>query len=313
VPPTTTGTIPRTSLPTRTVADVTPRGWVPVDFGSAQVSVPAAWHLEYDTPCKYPSPPGTLYVGAISGSCPAQALGHGRCHLVHDCPSSTPVVYLFNFRAPGRSATRITINGLSVGKTSLGDMVSYQVPALGVWLTARGRNVVRVLQTLTRSPAAIVLAAGPVLRVPKSWKWVTAGGLRLAVPPTWPTLTSDLEGAACVRELALGRPDAVVLDSDRYIGSVISCPAPAPFLIFRHVMPDSGVVVDLHPERDAGWPPGSGSYGDCLVLGVLRACPYERSLSPMTRWPRPTSSSSASRCPDALATRLSRLALPGTG
>jgi hypothetical protein len=56
-----TGTPGTTSQPAL-VADVTPPGWVPVDFGNAQVSVPADWNITYNEQCAIPVGPGTIYV-----------------------------------------------------------------------------------------------------------------------------------------------------------------------------------------------------------------------------------------------------------
>lgn len=64
-----------TSVPTVTtlpslVADVTPPGWVPVDFGDAQISVPADWSLNYTDMgsgpgCPLPQATGWLNVGVL--------------------------------------------------------------------------------------------------------------------------------------------------------------------------------------------------------------------------------------------------------
>jgi hypothetical protein len=86
---TTRPTGPATNLGTL-VASVTPPGWVPVDFGDGQVSVPVNWHVEYDVEelgdsvigdCGLPSPPGALYVGMWAPLQPAPGAGQrqGTC------------------------------------------------------------------------------------------------------------------------------------------------------------------------------------------------------------------------------------------
>jgi hypothetical protein len=55
---------PATNLGTL-VADVTPPGWVAVDYGNAQVSVPADWAVADGPSCRDPGRPGTVFLGPI--------------------------------------------------------------------------------------------------------------------------------------------------------------------------------------------------------------------------------------------------------
>jgi hypothetical protein len=44
----------------------TPAGWIPVAFGNAQISVPAAWWVLYNSsPCPTGSPPGEVFVNPL--------------------------------------------------------------------------------------------------------------------------------------------------------------------------------------------------------------------------------------------------------
>ncbi len=67
--PTTAKALPAVDL------SATPAGWVPVAFGNAQLSVPAAWWVFYDSPpCPTGSPTGEVFVNPPPGvfACPLE-------------------------------------------------------------------------------------------------------------------------------------------------------------------------------------------------------------------------------------------------
>jgi hypothetical protein len=154
---------------------------------------------------------------------------------------------------------------------------SYEVPSLDVLISVHGTAASSVVRTLTRSPATVVLASGPVPQVPTSWRWLRAGPVDLAVPADWPTSTSDVEGPGCGAPVYVALKDVVVLDSDTFAGWGMSCPSiPLPPPVPRE--PTDGLVVDLHPFATGAWPP-SEAIGPCTELRGATACPVLRSVT----------------------------------
>lgn len=261
------------------VADVTPRGWVPVDFGNAQLSVPASWNILYDPSCQPPVSPGTIVVGTeLAAAC--QRLPGPR--------KSPPVVYLAPLTTPlGLSDFGETdINGFSVweqtgGGSAKSTNVTVLVPSLGVEVDAFGPGIVTgIIDTLTYSPAAEVLAKGPVDPVPSRWKWVVADELvelKVAVPANWAHQTSSVEGPPCHGERVLILRDSYVVDGD-------GTQPPAGLCVGYEVprqpqRPSDGVVIDLHPNPTSGWPPNQLPTGTCTSRNGLTVCPYARPLT----------------------------------
>jgi hypothetical protein len=162
------------------------------------------------------------------------------------------------------------VNGLStrIAQSATGTYVV--VPELGVVLDLVGTGSKAVLSTLTRSPAAVVLSMATAPVLPKSWKWVTGGDIRVAVPSSWPTTSSNVDGPMCTTEFALPG-SRVVLDSDAISGATAGCPEI--FTPGTTQPPENGLVIDLRPSDS--WPPSTG-FGPCLYLHGVTACPYER-------------------------------------
>lgn len=219
--PTTSDSRPRPTVTTTTLpavlASATPAGWVPVDYGDAQVSVPADWEIGYDVGCPMAAAPGEIFVGITPSAtwCPG---GTGSPYVIVS-PLVPPSSMLTH--APPEK----TINGVEAwGRVGPNGSGYYNVPDLGVQITLHGRQALAVLATLTRSPAIVALAAGPATAVPRSWKWVTGGSVRFAVPASWSTATSNVEGPGCGRQNIVAPKNTVVLDSDAYSGATISCP-----------------------------------------------------------------------------------------
>jgi len=89
-------------------------------------------------------------------------------------------------QAPLAGENRITVNGVPVYVGRSGIVLTYDAPSLGVEVEARGSMAPRILATLTPSPRAAALGAGPAPSVPPSWRPVSFSGLRFSVPADWP-------------------------------------------------------------------------------------------------------------------------------
>ena len=185
--PTTTKALPAVDL------SATPAGWVPVAYGDAEISVPAAWWVLYNSyPCPTGSPPGEVFVNPPPGgfACPLE-IAPDPSTTVSFGPQRSPHDVFGNPEA---------INGIFVWPYTTGPQSSYLVPSLGVEITVDGPLGQRVLHTLTWSPRSVVLAPGSAPAVPSSWQQVTFAGLRFSVPAGWPinrtSVTPGL-GAVC--------------------------------------------------------------------------------------------------------------------
>ncbi len=149
-----TTTVPPTTQPVPAVdVSATPSGWVPVAYGDAQVSVPATF-------CEVATTPDSLFIGSPSGASTIFSCGpEGRVG------SQSTVVNLVSIRQVPRpyAGEKPTIrNGVPVYLCQhSGDEFSYFAPSVGIEISAGGPLARRVVDSLTRSPRAIVLAVGP--------------------------------------------------------------------------------------------------------------------------------------------------------
>ena len=187
-----TTTVPTTAkvLPAVDPA-ATPAGWVPIAFGNAQVSVPPTWWVLYNSSvCVTGSPVGDVYVNPRGGFCSATGTPKGE--------TAVTLVPLNEkkYQPPSAYGQRQVINGIvvyelySFSPTANGG--TYLVPSRGVEIEAEGPLAKRVVDTLSRSPRAVVLASGPVTTVPSSWRSVRFAGLRFSVPANWPMTQTQL-------------------------------------------------------------------------------------------------------------------------
>ena len=260
----TTTTSPPLTKPGVTVdLDATPKGWVPIDFGDAQVSVPSSWAISLDT-CQQER--GTVYLGIQN-------------NLRYGCPpvQSDDAVGLIPVPRPtpkiGTEHPTV-VNGIDVFRLNGSRLETFWlVPSLGVELILRGTLSTRVLGTLTHSPRSLVLARGTHASVPSSWHRVTFGGVSIAVPGEWPEVQSSSWGSCISVNLSLFAPIRVVLNAGT-TPSGIACPA-FPAIGVTAGEPTDGLVIDpgplgpLQAETDSGV---------CLQINGLTACPTSKDL-----------------------------------
>ena len=245
----------------------TPAGWVQVAFGNAQVSVPAAWWVLYNSPpCPTGSPRGEVFVNPLPGvfHCPAET-APGPSTMVRFGPPTSPHSTVLGHPE--------VINGISVYPYPTGPQSSYLVPSLGVDITVDGSLGQRVLHTLTWSPRSVVLAPGSSPAIPSSWQQVSFAGLRFSVPAGWPI--SRTSGAAS----GLGNPcetpgvaffaSGVTLSTDTHLLPPNACAvgaySNAPQLPMDGVQVDSGSHLQFHVTLSFS--------AHCLDLHGLTACP----------------------------------------
>ena len=249
----------------------TTAGWVPVDYGNAQVSVPPGAVISSNG-CPDPGAPVTVHLGR-------QPAGVFNCPLE---PAGVTVVTLESLPA-GWSTSGLAahaVNGIEEF-SKVNDVVEAEelVPSLGVEVQASGPLASRVLGTLTRSPRGVVLAGGRTPRVPRSWHRVTFGGLSVAVPATWPVQHTTDEGTPCERQppwepgpvAGAGSQPIVILDAGQ--GPLPSCPATAPAQVDQPVEPaKDGLVIDPGPVGPLS---GATYDGPCTSVAGLRICPVK--------------------------------------
>ncbi len=147
------------------------KGWKPVAYGTAVVSVPPSWHVEYELAC--PSGEGTVVMlGTPDG---------------RTCPSA-PSGYVFWVRPLGPWAATLggdptrRLHGLVVYEVpqELGAHgLTWAVPSLGVELTGQGPAARAVAGTLRR------LHGSPATHTPKGWKLTGFSSLGISVPDAW--------------------------------------------------------------------------------------------------------------------------------
>ncbi len=116
----------------------TPRGWVAVDYGTAQISVPADW-VRGACPA---SPTGTVILGTAGVDCPT----HG---------SNWPAVRIVPFRPPLTTDRPVRINDIKAYPVPYRghghDIAIDQVPSLGVEVETNGPLFAKIIATVTRA------------------------------------------------------------------------------------------------------------------------------------------------------------------
>ena len=255
---TTAKTLPAVDL------SATPAGWVPVAFGNAQISVPAAWWVLYNSyPCPTGSPPGEVFVNPPPGAfaCPLEI-----------APGSSTAVSFGPPRSPHSTVLGHpeVINGILVYRYPTGPQSSYLAPSLGVEITVDGPLGQRVLHTLTWSPRSVVLAPGSSPAIPSSWRYVSFAGLRFSVPAKWPLNRTQVTpglGAICREQGVAFWDTTVTLSTDSRRLLAVLCPRMSP----TPQPPENGVQVDSGLRTEPTVTLSLSAH--CLVLHGLTACP----------------------------------------
>lgn len=239
-----------------TDASATQIGWVQIDFGDAQISVPTAWWVTYNGGACGTTPPGLLVVHSPSypAWCGNISYAEGTKK-----PAAPPSLVTLNPEIgsyPVLLTPPLLINGISVYVVRSSDPSTaiYLAPRLKVVITTSGPAGLQVLDTLAPSPRVAVLAATrrPPAS-PTSWRWHSFEGIRFATPPAWPVLRTSVAYACGTTSVALGgrllvrgtkkqtiEPDRPVVDLDTD-GSVYtgSCPFDE-----QEYAPGNGVDID---------------------------------------------------------------------
>jgi hypothetical protein len=256
-------TKPSNQSPLPTVdTKATPPGWVPVDYGDAQISVQANW---------------VIAKAACAGAAAFRAdgfVGLTGVTASQFCPEHTELPPNDVYLGPGSTYThlptkRTTVNGLTVVQEGVsGREATYVVAALNVTIQLVGPISGEVIHSLTYSPRAVALAGGSPPPIPRSWHRVDFGGLSVAVPSTWPTLTGRWEGGCNDTVLlAPNQQSAVTTDAGTADLGPPSCPSSA-FLKIQK--PRDGLVIDPGPY---GPIPTDATFGPCMTVNHMSVCP----------------------------------------
>lgn len=223
----------------------TPKGWVPVDYGDAQISVPAKWRVAYRSPaCGSAVAPGELFVNPVPFTFSCMELVRNQ---VEVRPLITSAVW--------RGLPRRAVNGIAVYGTTSSKAGPYYAPSLDVEIDVQGPLGKRVLDTLTWSPRAVAQTALILARAqtpaPASWRSESFDGISFSVPNTWRTVhTSHVVpiGGPCAPEgVALPYHSGVLLSTDR-LPALSGCPVPALRSYEQPKVPTNGVQIDGGPR-----------------------------------------------------------------
>ena len=274
-----TPTNPSSKLP---VVDVsaTPKGWVPVAYGDAQISVPPTWWVLYNpSVCDTGSKVGDVFINPSGGYCGAKGI-----------PKTETTVVLKTaprYKNPAKYGQRQVHNGIPVyelnsfAPTPNGG--TYLIPSLGVEIEVEGPLAKRVIDTLSGSPRTVAIASGPAPSVPSGWHTVSFAGLTFSVPlghsqtRRGVTLPADWTvnqtsktpglGAICRTPGVAFPSTTVTLSTDAHPLPIYYCPVIPP----TPEQPENGVQVDSGLRSE---PMLTISFSDrCLSLNGLTACP----------------------------------------
>jgi hypothetical protein len=245
-------------------------GWVPIDDGNVQISVPPGAVISTGA-CPSPGAPVTVHLSPPPAgvfNCPFEPVGVTTV-TIEPLPAGTSTAGLSSSRVHG-----VTVFP-NFGSPGSGAEL---VPSLGAEVQASGPEASAILGTLTTSPRTVALSGGHAPPVPGSWRRVTFGGLSVAVPTSWPVQHAPVVGTPCALEPVWesrtvigsdGRP-AVILDTGPTSPPQEHCAALAPAPLGDNqavVQPSAGLVIN-----PGGLASGT-SYGRCRTVAGLRVCP----------------------------------------
>jgi hypothetical protein len=227
----------------------TPAGWVPVDYGNAQLSVPASWSLLSGGAESCGQTTGVLIIG--QGTCCPPGMGMAQS-------AGTSIVRL-SVTAPTASlhGPHTLVNGIPLYAPGVASV--YLATSLDAELAFTGPAQLRVLHTLTVSPRAIVLRSGGAAAIPPSWMWVSFDGLRFAVPPTW-NVTHDAHAPPCGTDIVLPQSGVTLAN-----GPALPLPCPIPEAEIRPVRQVPGIEVDGYKTPSQSLPTGTRCVGPRLL------------------------------------------------
>ena len=147
----------------------TPVGWVPVDYGDSQLSVPADWYVTLGS-CVTPNARGTIILQPPDRAVTPPSQPSPSCMPTDTSAAGSPVVKVgpITTTVPAAGPTPLVINGIVVdlaGETACATArpcsTWYVVPSLGIEIVddeIPGERPM-VIDTLTHAPRAVVLAA----------------------------------------------------------------------------------------------------------------------------------------------------------
>jgi hypothetical protein len=264
----------------------TPAGWVPVAYGDAQVLVPASFSVYYtgDNTCGPHLPTSSLFIG------PSDMVS-APCDIARAKPNRTvvQVVPVNSVPSPYDKEKPVTINGFRAFPVPAGRGFDYYVPFLRVEASGSGPMARRVLGTLTHSPRAVVLAAGPAPAVPSDWKTLMFQGLAFAAPESWPVTRTSVNqwiGQPCATPGVALWYSGVLLSTDQ---QSYGYQCPAPWRPPGSQTPQEGIQVDAGTQT-LGQLAEHGLHlvfsTRCIEFSGLRACPaisptYSPGISPV--------------------------------
>ncbi len=272
VPTTTRVPVTTQPLPALDIS-VTPTGWEPVALGDAQLSVPATWWVLYNGPyCPAGKTPGELFVNPYLTACTLEIAG--------DIPANRVALYLGLAFSPEHHKAEV-INGFAVYMS----YQDYDVPSLGVTISADGPLARRVLDTLARSPRSVVLASGLAPGTQRGWRTASFAGLTFAVPGSWKLVHTEQNygfGLPCASAGAFFFSTEVFLSTDERPPNFKCAMLPGPgsprFLRAVAKVPQNGLHVDagvLTLSQDMTGPEAERPAFSrrCLALHSLTICP----------------------------------------
>jgi hypothetical protein len=254
----------------------TPAGWAPVPFERAQISAPSDWLLNVDLPSGYSPCTSQFGFGWIS-------LGSFISWRPRSCGSrATDVALVPAPASPPPGATKQLVNGIPTWLSSSpppihaaggpaptvgGPVLSEDATGLGVEVIAEGPLARRVLETLTYSPAAVVVDSSRIA-TPHGWHAVTAEGITFEVPSSWPVESQAVWSRGCG---PAGASYEVLLSTGQRSRATCSQPPPGPATAAAG---EGQPVVAVGPAAvsAASGQGASRSVGPCRVLNGLKAC-----------------------------------------
>jgi hypothetical protein len=254
----------------------TPARWVPVDYGDAQLSVPADWYVTLDG-CEAPNAPGTMMLQRPSSA--ATTPGQGSPCPIDTAPGAgSSGVKVGPIEMSGRftNPPPVVINGIVVdiaGETACAASgpcpTWYVVPSLGVEIVDDENLGDRtpVIDTLTHSPRAVALASGSVPPVRAGWHLVSFGGISVRVPAQWSVQELSNWTTGCGFEFVMNESGVTF---DRGSTSILpSCPSQSLGGQPTQV-PKDGLLID--PGMYGPVLPDT-AFGTCLNIHELSVCP----------------------------------------